>query len=151
LDVSTRLGVLTLLRRLADERRLAVLLITHDLPSAAAIAERVLTLYAGRVVEAGPTATVLRAPAHPYTRLLVSSAPRGERLTAAATPAPASEPAADAPAPAPAGGCAFASRCPHVMPRCRTTPPVDRVVAGADHHVRCHLYEEGASEHAALS
>jgi ABC-type glutathione transport system ATPase component len=80
LDVSTRLGVLTLLRRLADERRLAILVITHDLPSAAAIADRVLVLYAGRIVEAGATATVLRAPAHEYTRLLLSSAPRGEPL-----------------------------------------------------------------------
>ncbi|MGZ3408506.1 MAG: ABC transporter ATP-binding protein, partial [Polyangia bacterium] len=83
LDVSTRLGVLTLLRRLADERQLAILLITHDLSSAAAIAERVVTLYAGRVVESGATDRVLRAPAHPYTRLLLASAPRGERLTAA--------------------------------------------------------------------
>jgi ABC-type glutathione transport system ATPase component len=81
LDVSTRLGVLTLLRRLANERGLAILLITHDLPSAAAIADRVLVLNAGRIVESGATATLLRAPAHPYTRLLLSSAPRGERLS----------------------------------------------------------------------
>jgi len=80
LDVSTRLGVLKLLRRLADERRLAILLITHDLPSAAAIADRVVVLNAGRIVESGTTATIFRAPAHPYTRLLLSSAPRGERL-----------------------------------------------------------------------
>jgi ABC-type glutathione transport system ATPase component len=79
LDVSTRLGVLNLLRRVADERRLALVLITHDLASAAAIADRVLTLYAGRIVEAGPTATLLTAPAHPYTRLLLSSVPRADQ------------------------------------------------------------------------
>jgi oligopeptide/dipeptide ABC transporter ATP-binding protein len=146
LDVSTRLGVLALLRRLADERRLAIVFITHDLSSAAAVADRVLTLYAGRVVESGPTSTVLRAPAHPYTRLLLSSAPRGERLSPAhASPTPTVD------APEVARGCAFAGRCPEAMPRCRTTPPTDSLVSGADHHVRCHLYEQGASEHAALS
>jgi peptide/nickel transport system ATP-binding protein len=76
LDVSTRLGVLTLLRKVADAHRLALLLITHDLASAAAIADRVLTLYKGRIVEAGPTKTLLTAPVHPYTRLLLSSVPR---------------------------------------------------------------------------
>ena len=149
LDVSTRLGVLALLRRLADERRLAIVFITHDLSSAAAIADRVLTLYAGRVVESGATGTVLRAPAHPYTRLLLSSAPRGERLA----PATSRPPPGEGPdAPAVAGGCAFFGRCPDALPRCRTTPPADSLVAGgSDHHVRCHLYQQGASEHAALS
>jgi len=80
LDVSTRLGVLTLLRRLADERRLAIVFITHDLPSAAAIADRVLVLKDGRIVESGATSDILRSPQHAYTRLLLSSAPRGERL-----------------------------------------------------------------------
>jgi oligopeptide/dipeptide ABC transporter ATP-binding protein len=147
LDVSTRLGVLALLRGLAGERRLAIVLITHDLSSAAAIADRVLTLYAGRVVESGPTAALLRSPAHPYTRLLLSSAPRGERLAPAS-----SAPAADAlPPPDGARGCAFAGRCPEAMSRCHTTPPADARLAGSDRHVRCHLYEQGASEHAALS
>jgi len=149
LDVSTRLGVLTLLRRLADERRLAILLITHDLPSAAAIADRVLTMYAGRVVESGATATVLSAPAHPYTRLLLSCAPRGERLSSLPTlPAPASlHPGA---ARTRAAGCPFAARCPDALMRCRDTPPHDHRIAN-DHHAVCHLFEEGASEHAALS
>jgi peptide/nickel transport system ATP-binding protein len=144
LDVSTRLGVLTLLRRLADERQLAILLITHDLPSAAAVAERVVTLYAGRVVESGATEQVLGAPAHPYTRLLVSSAPRGERILPASAPPPPASDARDA-----ARGCAFAARCPHALVICRTTPP-PLVTTAADHHVRCHLFAEGASDHAAL-
>ena len=145
LDVSTRLGVLTLLRRLADERRLAIVFITHDLSSAAAIADRVLTLYAGRIVESGATSQVLRAPAHPYTRLLLASAPRGERLSPSMTPSPSCADAADT-----TTGCAFAARCPHVEARCRTTAPTESLVA-RDHRVRCHLYEEGASDHAALS
>ncbi|HEX6835103.1 MAG TPA: ABC transporter ATP-binding protein [Polyangia bacterium] len=144
LDVSTRLGVLGLLRRLASERRLAIVFITHDLSSAAAVADRVLVLYAGRVVESGATATVLRAPAHPYTRLLLSSAPRGERLAPAASAAPREV------GPDRDSACAFFARCPRAHDRCRTTTPAPRAVA-ADHHVRCHLYEEGASDHAALS
>ncbi len=144
LDVSTRLGVLTLLRRLATERRLAIVFITHDLSSAAAIADRVLVLYAGRIVESGATATVLRAPAHPYARLLLSSALRGERLAPAASPPPREA------APDRHNACAFSSRCPHAHERCRTTAPASFAVA-ADHHVRCHLFEEGASDHAALS
>jgi oligopeptide/dipeptide ABC transporter ATP-binding protein len=145
LDVSTRLGILTLLRRLADERGLALLFITHDLPSAAVIATRLFTLYAGRVVESGATSQVLRAPAHPYTRLLLLAAPRGQRLAPASTAAP---PASHDPQPQ---GCAFAGRCPHVIAPCQTTAPRDRPVAGTDQRVRCHLYAEGASDHAALS
>jgi peptide/nickel transport system ATP-binding protein len=153
LDVSTRLGVLKLLRRLADERRLAILLITHDLAAAHAIADRVLTLYAGRIVESGPTATVLRAPAHPYTRLLLSSVPRGERLQAAAPTVArsadvAAEPAVAAPL---AQGCPFLTRCPRAIERCHQQPPEARLVT-IDHEVRCHLFPvKGASEHAALS
>jgi oligopeptide/dipeptide ABC transporter ATP-binding protein len=151
LDVSTRAGVLALLRKLADDRRLAILFITHDLASAAAVANRVLVLYAGRLVEAGPTATVLSAPAHPYTRLLLAAAPRksdapiggdaGEPEVAEAAPAEA----------APAlQGCPFAPRCPHVLARCRRLLPEPRVL-GADHIVRCHLYSaEGVADHAAL-
>jgi oligopeptide/dipeptide ABC transporter ATP-binding protein len=145
LDVSTRLGILTLLRRLADERGLAVLFITHDLSSASAIAARLFTLYAGRVVESGPTAQLLRAPAHPYTRLVLQAAPRGERLT------PNTSPPTHINNDMQLLGCAFAPRCPHVLNLCRYTAPRDRPVADADHHVRCHLYAEGASDHAALS
>lgn len=74
LDASLRADLMALLRRLARERGLGVLLITHDLPSAAAIADRVLVLRAGRVVEEGPAASVLTAPAHAYTRALLAAA-----------------------------------------------------------------------------
>jgi peptide/nickel transport system ATP-binding protein len=153
LDVSTRAGVLALLRKLADDRRLAILFITHDLASAAAVANRVLVLYAGRLVEAGPTATVLAAPAHPYTRLLLAAAPRaGDGRTSRVGDEPAPELAEAAPAeagPAP-DGCPFALRCPHVLACCRRLLPEPRVL-GADHVVRCHLYSaEGVADHAAL-
>ena len=74
LDASLRADLLALLRRLARERGLGVVFITHDLPSAAAIADRVLVLRRGRVVEAGPIAATLRAPTHAYTRELLEAA-----------------------------------------------------------------------------
>jgi oligopeptide/dipeptide ABC transporter ATP-binding protein len=157
LDVSTRLEVLQLLRRLTDERRLGVLLITHDLATAAAVADRTLTLYAGRVVESGPTRAMLRAPAHPYTRLLVSAVPRGEPLL----PLPALRLADPEASTGDGAGCPFAGRCAVALPRCREVMPTWRPIitatavataaAPAPHHVRCHLFAEGASDHAALS
>ena len=86
LDVSIRTGVLNLLARLKRERGLAVLLITHDLASARYLADRIVVLHRGRIVEAGPSREVVDAPAHPYTRALLAAAahegplgpPRGE-------------------------------------------------------------------------
>jgi oligopeptide/dipeptide ABC transporter ATP-binding protein len=146
LDVSTGRGVLTLLRRLVDERRLALVLITHDLSSAAAVADRVLTLYAGSVVESGPARTVLRAPAHPYTQLLLASVPRGTRLRGGTgtTLLPRAVETA-----VPSSGCPFAPRCPHALDVCHSTSP-PRAAIAPGHEATCHLYE-GAVEHAALS
>jgi ABC-type glutathione transport system ATPase component len=74
LDASLRAELLDLLRRLAEGRGLGVIFITHDLPSAAAIADRVIVLHCGRIVEQGPIAPTLRAPAHAYTRELLTAA-----------------------------------------------------------------------------
>jgi len=73
LDVSIRMGILTLLTRLRSERRLGMLLITHDLASARYLADRVLVLYRGRIVESGPADELVRSPAHAYTRALLAS------------------------------------------------------------------------------
>jgi peptide/nickel transport system ATP-binding protein len=75
LDVSLRVDVLNLLGRLRDEQRLAVLFITHDLASARYLADRVLVLHGGKVVEEGPVESVVASPAHPYTRRLLAAAP----------------------------------------------------------------------------
>jgi peptide/nickel transport system ATP-binding protein len=75
LDAANRIQVLELLARLRDERGLGVLFISHDLGSVAGIADRIVVLYRGRVVEEGPTARVILQPQHPYTRLLLGSAP----------------------------------------------------------------------------
>src|SRR5215475_6892235 len=81
LDVSIRLGVLNLLRDLKERERLAILYITHDIASARYFADETMVMYAGRMVEGGDSETVTQSPAHPYTRLLIASAPDPDRLT----------------------------------------------------------------------
>ena len=140
LDVSIRMGVLSLLAQLKRDRGLAILLITHDLASARYLADRILVLFRGRVVEDGPSAEVVGSPAHPYTRALVASIAGTER-SEAPDPALAAKPRARGTAPeTPGGGCPFAPRCPEVHDPCRSSDPAPRPV---DHRlVRCHLYPE---------
>ena len=122
LDVTIQAQILDLLRRLAAERRTAVVLITHDMGVVADIADRVAVMYAGRIAETGPTAQIFARPRHPYTSLLLASIPR-------LTDAPKSALAViegRVPTPAEFGpGCRFASRCPLADDTCRaTTPPL---------------------------
>ena len=84
LDVSIRLGVLNLLRDLKERLHLAILYITHDIASARYFADETMVMYAGRMVEGGDSETVTQSPAHPYTRLLISSAPDPDQITGAA-------------------------------------------------------------------
>lgn len=138
LDVSIRMGVLKLLANLKNERRLAILLITHDLASARYLADRILVLFRGRVVEDGPAADLVESPAHPYTRALLASIadPSGDRSRPVQKSAKSS-------GPAPVMGCPFASRCPDVLDICRTQDPAPREVLGR--RVRCHLYPDNLS------
>jgi oligopeptide/dipeptide ABC transporter ATP-binding protein len=134
LDVSIRMDILTLLTELKTQRGLAMLLITHDLASARYLADRVLVLFRGRIVEGGPADDLVVSPAHPYTRALLSSiADVGELGT---------EPhQVDAdPTEEAAGGCPFAPRCPDVMDVCRKSDPTYR--SCGPRVVRCHLYPE---------
>ena len=80
LDVSIRLGVLNLLTELTNDLDLAVLYITHDIASARYFADETAVMYAGRIVERGDSETVTQDPAHPYTRLLIASAPDPDAL-----------------------------------------------------------------------
>ncbi len=121
LDVTVQAQVLALLRRLRDEVGCSVLLITHDLGVAAQVADRVAVMYAGRIAEVGPTATVLRAPSHPYTAGLMRSRlslttdrTRPVESLPGATPDPSDLPP----------GCAYAPRCPLVMDGCTQSAPV---------------------------
>jgi peptide/nickel transport system ATP-binding protein len=134
LDVSIRMGILNLLAQLKRDRRLGILLITHDLASARYLADRVLVLYRGRVVEDGPSAALVEWPAHPYTRaLLASTADVSGSAAIAKRPVESTASHGER-------GCPFASRCPDVLAVCRTTDPAPRDVDGR--RVRCHLYPE---------
>jgi peptide/nickel transport system ATP-binding protein len=119
LDVPLRVQMAALLRRLAAGQGTAVLLISHDLHSVAAAADRVAVMYAGRLLEVGATENVLRAPAHPYTQALLAGLPdtgaRRPRLAAipGLMPLPGRRPQ----------GCAFHPRCPSVAARCRNEEP----------------------------
>ena len=120
LDVTVQAQLLDLLDELRRERRLAVLLITHDLAVVAGRADRVAVMYAGRIVEQGPTAAVIGTPRMPYTRALLDAVPRvtdaaHTRLTAIAGQPPVL--IGEGP------GCAFAARCTRVDDRCRAERP----------------------------
>ena len=80
LDVSIRLGVLNLLADLRDRERLAILYVTHDIASARYLADTIVVMYAGQLVESAPSVSLTDSPAHPYTQLLLSAAPDPERL-----------------------------------------------------------------------
>ncbi|MGD9140095.1 MAG: ABC transporter ATP-binding protein [bacterium] len=136
LDVSIRMGILNLLARLKRERRLAILLITHDLASARYIADRILVLFRGRVVEDGPGDAVVERPAHPYTRALLSSIAD----IGGAEPPPLE--AVETVGEEESGGCPFAFRCPDAFDICRSREPAYCEVDGR--RVRCHLYARGA-------
>lgn len=139
LDVSIRIGVLNLLAQLRRERRLGILLITHDLASARYLADRILVLFKGRVVEDGPSAAIVEAPAHPYTRALIASIADDDGVVSAARRP------GDVAGAAAAHACPFVPRCPDALDLCRTHPPALRAVDGRA--VRCHLYPENPPEH----
>ncbi len=135
LDVSIRIGILNLMADLKDQLGVSFLYVTHDLGSARYVADDLLVMYAGHIVEQGPVDSVLEEPLHPYTQLLLASVPDahiGERerieihrggQTAAVDPTP---------------GCRFVDRCPLAIDVCRSvTPPL--VEARPGHAARCHV------------
>ncbi len=143
LDVSIRMGILNLMDRLKEERRIASLYITHDIASARYIADNIVVMYAGRMVEGAESVELIDEPAHPYTKLLLSAVPNPKAgLKVARTEARGEIPSLINPKP----GCPFADRCPSVMPVCREQMPgFERI--GAQHWVRCHLYGPGQDDH----
>jgi len=158
LDVSIRLGVLNLLMSLKDEQRLALLYITHDIASARYFADETYVMYAGQMVEGGPSEEVIQRPKHPYTQLLISAAPDPERMHANATNG-ANGASATVEIPArgeppslinPPTGCCFHPRCPHVMPICRERFPA-RTDLGGGHWTNCFLYDQGSANVATAS
>jgi oligopeptide/dipeptide ABC transporter ATP-binding protein len=135
LDVTIQAQVLALVRRLARELGVAVLLVSHDLGIISQMCHRVLVMYAGRVVEEAPVAELFRAPAHPYTRGLIECLPRLEgngRLGAIRGMMPGLR--------ALPSGCRFHPRCPIAEPRCRAEIPALRSLAPG-RAAACHLAE----------
>jgi peptide/nickel transport system ATP-binding protein len=135
LDVSIRMDVLHLLQRLRDERNLALLLITHDLAAARYLADRVLVMYAGQLMEELPAKTLGRRARHPYTRLLVAASPRPGADLHATLPAKSGLPKNIDPQP----GCPFADRCHEATDACRTTALVSHKLTD-QHRIRCHVH-----------
>ncbi len=139
LDVSIQAQILNLLIRLKEQLNLSLLFISHNLAVVHYLCERVGVMYAGKIVETGPVEEVLRAPRHPYTRVLVSSVPeptvqaRRERIITIGDLPSLLEPAHN---------CPFHTRCPHAREICRTSPPPP-VAVGAGHTASCHLVASG--------
>jgi peptide/nickel transport system ATP-binding protein len=134
LDVSVRAGILNLLRTARDELGLAAIYISHDLALIRYVCERTLVMYLGRVVEEGPTAELVAAPLHPYTRALVAAVPV-PRTEQDRGPLPIRGSLSEVPD---TDGCAFRARCPLAFDRCEVETPVPRAVAGG-RRVACHL------------
>jgi oligopeptide/dipeptide ABC transporter ATP-binding protein len=120
LDVTTQLGILRLLDRMRAERGLSMLFVTHDLSVARMLCQRVVVMYAGTVVEKGPTDEVINRPRHPYTRALVGAIPR---MGAAPRTKLRAIPGQQPPAGQIGTGCPFAPRCPLADARCRQENP----------------------------
>ena len=141
LDVTVQAQIFDLLRDLQRDKGTAILLITHDMGAVAEMADRVMVMYAGRVVEQGTAAEVLSAPAHPYTRGLIDCLPElGSSLLG--TRDDLTEIAGVVPSIWELGqGCAFRARCREAMPRCaHEVPPLFSL--GAAHGAACWLHAQ---------
>ena len=120
LDVSVRAGILSLLDRIRRESDMGIVMITHDVSTAAHFADRIAVMYLGRIVEEGPARRVVNDPQHPYTRALMSVVPKRDprdrtepQILQGETPNPIDVPP----------GCRFHPRCPVAEDRCRVTDP----------------------------
>ncbi|WP_030689566.1 ABC transporter ATP-binding protein [Streptomyces globisporus] len=138
LDVTVQAQIMRLLRELQSETRMGLLLITHDLGVVAEAADRITVMYAGRTVETAPAEDLYTRPGHPYTRGLLDSVPRLDRLgkplvpIAGAPPLPTALPR----------GCAFHPRCPRAEQRCSGHAPPFLTLSPAGHRSACHFAEE---------
>ncbi len=137
LDVSIRAEILNLLADLRRTRGISIIFITHDLNTVASLADRIAVMYLGRIVEIGPTLTVLQNPQHPYTKALLSVAPapnprlrRQRIILQGETPDPIHLPT----------GCRFHPRCPAAMTKCQTVDPAT-VAVGKEHRIACLLVD----------
>lgn len=140
LDVLIQAQIINLLQHIKEQTGMSILLITHDLGMVTEIAQRVIVMYAGEIVESGPTDELFHTPLHPYTLGLKNSVPKlgqkkssGKRLTEIPGNVPALNQLPK--------GCAFHPRCPEVIERCKTQKPELQEIAPG-HEVRCWLHEK---------
>ena len=140
LDVTVQAEIVSLIQRLQREKGLTVIWVTHDLALLARIADRVLVMYAGRVVEDAPAAKLFANPRHPYARTLLGSirqdAPRRNRNRTTPIPLTAADTGAV--------GCPFAPRCAEASEQCRSVAPVLKVYGG-DTRAACWALDDGSA------
>jgi len=143
LDASVQVAVLELIKKLRNERKMAIVLITHNIGVAASIADRIAVMYGGRIVEIGDAKEVLQSPRHPYTQALLASMPQigssaTERLiTITGTPPSL----ATIP-----GGCSFHPRCSRAIAKCsEIVPKIELNKSGSLHSFACHNPEGAKS------
>ena len=141
LDVTVQAQIFDLLIDLKERTGTSIILITHDMGVIAEMADRVVVMYAGRIVEEGPVDVILEDPLHPYTRGLITCVPHLEDH-----PSPERQPLTEIAGMVPAltalgRGCTFAPRCDHAMDRCRERAPP--FVGENEHRVSCWLHENG--------
>ena len=138
LDVTTQAQVLKLMKALMEEMKTSVLLITHDLAVACQVADRIIVMYAGDIVEDANVFDFFSEPKHPYSKGLLSCIPSGSKKQGALNPIRGSIPnLAELQV-----GCKYASRCPYVMEICKNRKPTLKRSNKDNHMVACFLYSE---------
>ncbi len=150
LDVTVQAQIFDLIADLRERTGTAVILITHDMGAIAEMADHVAVMYAGHVIELGAVADVLERPLHPYTQGLIACAP-GRR---AKSHDDSRAPLVEIPGTVPSllerrAGCNFASRCAHVMPKCRTQSPPETAYDDGARRVRCWLHVDAQTREVA--
>jgi oligopeptide/dipeptide ABC transporter ATP-binding protein len=137
LDVSIRIGLLNLMAELRESEALSFLYITHDIASARYVADRLMIMYAGHIVESGPAESVLANPKHPYTDLLLGAVPDPRAPLNPGLEGDTGEPPKVID---PTPGCRFRWRCPLAIDKCHEVTPQPRVL-GENHEAACHVAE----------
>jgi len=135
LDLLTQANIMNLLKRIKKETDASFILITHDIATSSELADRVIVMYAGQIVEDGDAKRFFEKPLHPYSQKLMASVPRLREIV---------EPEFIVGQPPslidPPKGCRFAARCPFVFDKCKQDPPMFNI---NERLVKCWLYESG--------